>query len=76
MGFTMGSKENVFASLVADGKCDNIWALCINNDGLKSNGTITIGGVDERLSIDGKVNYVEDVGLGFHSVQVKSLTIG
>ena len=36
---------------------------------------ITIGGVDERLSVNGAVTYVPDVGFGFHSVQVESLTL-
>ena len=46
MGFTSGGDEDVFASLVAAGKCDNVWAICMK-EGSKSNGTITIGGVDE-----------------------------
>ena len=74
MGFTSGGDEDVFASLVAAGKCDNVWAICMK-EGSKSNGTITIGGVDERLSVGGKVNYVPDVGFGFHSVQVESITL-
>lgn len=74
MGFTMGGKKNVFAQLVENGKCDNVWAMCMS-EGSKSNGTITIGGVDERLAVDGKVPYVSDVGLGFHSVRVNSLDL-
>ena len=74
MGFTSGGNEDVFQSLVAAGKCDNVWALCMF-EGSKSNGTITIGGVDARLSVDGKVDYVDDVGFGFHSVQVESITV-
>jgi hypothetical protein len=73
MGFTQGGKEDVFASLVAAGKCDNVWAMCMY-EGKKSNGTITIGGVDKRLS-NGTVQYVPDVGFGFHSVQVDSITL-
>ena len=72
MGFTMGQKKNVFASLVAAGMCDNVWAMCMR-EGSKSNGTITIGGVDARLS--GNVSYVPDVGHGFHSVQVEAITL-
>ena len=75
MGFTMGSKKNVFASLVNAGKCDNVWAMCMH-EGSKSNGTLTIGGADPRLSEGGKVTYVPDVGRGFHSVQVSALTLG
>ena len=73
MGFTSGGPENVFAQLVAGNKCDNVWAMCMYQ-GKKSNGTITIGGVDPLLSTD--MTYVPDVGFSFHSVQVKSLTLG
>jgi hypothetical protein len=73
MGFTQGGSEDVFATLVAANKCDNVWAMCMY-EGSKSNGTITIGGVDESLS-NGTIEYVKDVGLGFHSVQVDSLTL-
>jgi len=69
----MGTSKNVFASLVADGKTDNVWAMCMV-EGSKSNGTITIGGVDPRLA--DFVSYVPDVGQGFHSVQVASIQIG
>jgi hypothetical protein len=75
MGFTMASKKNVFTQLVAAGKSDNIWAMCMTQ-GSKSNGTITIGGVDPRLSVDGKVNYVPDAGRGFREVAVASLDLG
>ena len=72
MGFTMGQKKNVFASLVAAGKCENVWAMCMK-EGTVSNGTITIGGVDARLSSN--VSYVPDVGNGFHSVQVAAINL-
>ena len=76
MGFTGGGNEDVFAQLVAAQKVPaNIWAICMF-EGANSNGTITIGGVDERLSINGSVSYVADVGIGFHSVRVESLTLG
>jgi len=73
MGFTMGGQSNVFAQLVAAGKCDNVWAMCMY-EGAKSNGTLTIGGVDPRLSDD--VQYVPDSGRGFHSVHVNSMKLG
>jgi len=74
MGFTMGTSKNVFASLVAAGKADNVWAMCMY-EGQVSNGTITIGGVDPRLSDD--VKYVDDTQFqGFHSVEVASLQLG
>jgi hypothetical protein len=75
MGFTMGLKKNVFASLVEAGKSANVWAMCMN-DGSKSNGTITIGGVDDRFVATGKkVEYVKDSGRGFHGVTVVSITL-
>lgn len=52
---------------------DNVWSICMH-EGSVSNGTLTIGGVDPRLS--DKVDYVKDVGQGFHSVHVESITIG
>merc|ERR1712039_1109803 len=73
MGFTMGGKSNVFSQLVAAGKGDNVWALCMH-EGSKSNGTLTIGGVDPRLSSD--VAYVPDAGVAFHSVSVASMKLG
>jgi len=75
MGFTFASNKNVFSQLVSAGKCDNVWALCMHQ-GSVSNGTLTIGGADPRLSVDGKVTYVKDVGNGFHSVQVNSVQLG
>lgn len=74
IGFTGGGKKNVFAQLVAAGKSENVWAMCMNNAGAKSNGTLTIGGVDLRLS-SGPVRYVPDVGSGFHSVQVGAFVL-
>jgi hypothetical protein len=75
MGFTEGTKKNVFASLVAAGKSDNVWAMCMA-PGSKSNGTLTIGGVDPRLSVGGNVTYVPDSCTGFHCVSVHSIEIG
>ena len=48
-GFTQGGKEDVFHQLVAAELCDNVWSICMH-EGTKSNGTLTIGGVDPRLS--------------------------
>ena len=45
------------------------------HEGSTSNGTLTIGGVDARLSVNGSVHYVTDVGRGFHSVEVNSITV-
>lgn len=74
MGFTMGGEGNVFSRLVAGGACANVWAVCMKR-GARSNGTLTIGGVDRRLS-EGPVHYVPDVGENFRAVSVASLTLG
>jgi len=74
MGFTQGGSENVFSQLVSSGKCDNVWALCMY-EGSSGNGTLTIGGVDPRLS-DTAVQYVPDDGTFFRSVHVQSLKVG
>lgn len=73
IGFTMGSKKNVFSQLVGAGLCENVWGMCMY-EGKTHNGTLTIGGVDPRLS-DGPVQYVPDSGRGFHSVKVGSLVL-
>merc|ERR1712003_28057 len=44
------------------------------HEGKHSNGTLTIGGVDSRLSEP--VAYVPDSGFFFHAVKVASMTIG
>ena len=49
----MGTSKNVFASLVAAGKCDNVWSICMH-EGKTSNGTLTVGGVDTRFVAEGK----------------------
>jgi len=80
LGFTSSlanldrGSSNVFKQLVQTGACDNVWALCIN-DGRISNGTLTIGGVDERLSKEAVV-YVPDSGVLFHSVKVAQILVG
>jgi hypothetical protein len=74
IGFTMGGKSNVFAALVSQGLCANVWALCLH-EGSVSNGTLTVGGVDDRLA-SGPVTYVADSGSGFHSVNVHALILG
>jgi len=78
MGFTGSGDLNVFSQIVKSGACDNVWAMCMYQ-GQVSNGTLTIGGADERLS-DGPITYVPDVGRGMgnpHSgVSVLQLTVG
>jgi len=76
VGFTGSGEKNVFAQIAKTGACDNVWALCMY-EGKSSNGTLTIGGIDERLA-DGPITYVADVGRqsgdvhsGVHVSQVK-----
>jgi hypothetical protein len=73
MGFTGGGRQDVFADLVAAGDCEKVWAICMH-EGSVSNGTLTVGGVDPRLS-DGEVAYVPDAGHGFHAVSVAAITL-
>lgn len=73
VGFTGGGGEDVFSSLVAAGACDNVWAMCMHA-GARSNGTLTLGGVDARLS-SGLVTYVPDAGRSFHSVTVNAFAL-
>ena len=74
VGFTSGGNEDVFAQLVQAKRCDNVWALCMHH-GSHSNGTLTVGGVDARLS-DGPIAYVPDSALkGFHSVETLTLAL-
>ena len=73
VGFTSGGGADVFASLVAKGACDNVWAICMH-EGSHSNGTLTLGGVDSRLAA-GPVRYVDDSASGFHTVNVQTITL-
>jgi len=74
MGFIGNGDFNVFKQLVKAEACDPVWAMCMH-EGTRSNGTLTIGGVDERLS-DGPVAYVPDGGQGFSEVEVSGIKIG
>ena len=74
VGFTGGRDQNVFTALVKAGACDNVWAMCMHA-GARSNGTLTLGGVDNRLA-SGPVAYVPDAGDVFHSVSVNSFALG
>ena len=56
-----------------------VWAICFH-EGSTSNGTLTVGGVDDRLA-SGIINYVADAGVnangdGFHSVNVHAVVLG
>ena len=75
MGFTGTGDRNVLAQLVKGGLCDNDWAVCMHERG-RSNGTLTIGGVDPQLSAKGEMAYVPDVGGGeFWAVAAESLQL-
>jgi len=73
MGLAGEGGKDVFATLVAAGKCANVWGLCMY-EGRVSNGTLSIGGVDARLA-DGEIAYVPDSGFAFHSVDVESIAL-
>ena len=63
MGFigSDSSKHSVFSALVTAGAvAEDVWAICLS-PGSKSNGTITLGGVDPRL-MSGPVAYSPDTG--------------
>jgi len=74
MGLGGFDGEDVLATLANAGKCDRIWGVCMY-EGRESNGTMTVGGVDESLS-DGPIQYVPDQGFVYNTVEVKSLTLG
>lgn len=74
MGLQSGEDgQDVLATLVAAGKCDNVWGLCMN-EGRVSNGTLTVGGVDSRLAVE-PISYVKDRGLN-HGFDVASIKLG
>lgn len=72
------SSRNLFARLVEEGVCDNIWALCLHQ-GSVSTGSLTLGGVDTRL-VDGPITYVQNTGfdgtIWYYGVHVHSVTFG
>lgn len=74
MGLGGFDGEDVLATLANAGKCDRIWGLCMY-EGSHSNGTMTVGGVDETLASE-KVKYVPDTGFIYNTVDVSSLSIG
>jgi cathepsin D len=74
MGFIGDGKRNVFSQLVDNKVVDNVFALCINNEGAESNGTLTIGGVDTTLYL-GDMNYVQRK-TPFYSIAVEGFSIG
>ena len=74
MGFIGNGNRNVFAQLVKGNKVDAIFAVCFNNNGSKSNGTLTLGGIDPNL-YTGIMQYVPRKG-HFYGVDVLSFTIG
>lgn len=53
------ANRHVFTQLVAAGACRSIFGMCLN-DGATSHGTLTVGGVDQRLA-SGPIEYVPDL---------------
>jgi len=74
MGLGGFDGEDVLATLANAGKCDRIWGLCMH-EGRISNGTMTVGGVDEQLA-DGPINYVPNTGFIYDTVDVSSMSVG
>jgi hypothetical protein len=74
MGFIGTGQRNVFSQLVKGDVVDNIFAVCFNNKGVKSNGTLTVGGVDPRL-YTGEMHYVARKG-SFFGMDVLRFAIG
>lgn len=67
--------QSVFGSLVAQGQLPkNSWSICLHH-GTTSNGTITLGGVDQRL-VAGDFMYTQDVGFQFYSMDFSGMTVG
>jgi len=73
MGLGGFDGEDVLATLANAGKCDRIWGLCMY-EGRKSNGTMTVGGVDSNLA-DGPITYVPNNGFIYDTVDVASMSV-
>eukprot|EP00998_Keelungia_sp_KM082_P003496 NODE_1434_length_1334_cov_70.681856_g1421_i0.p1 GENE.NODE_1434_length_1334_cov_70.681856_g1421_i0~~NODE_1434_length_1334_cov_70.681856_g1421_i0.p1 ORF type:complete len:403 (+),score=89.22 NODE_1434_length_1334_cov_70.681856_g1421_i0:60-1268(+) len=74
MGFIDSGKSTVFEQLVKAGKSKNLWAICMN-EGSKSNGTVTLSEIDNRL-YTGSIQYTPMVDDGFYSVKMDSIKVG
>ncbi|KAJ8612923.1 hypothetical protein CTAYLR_006201 [Chrysophaeum taylorii] len=72
IGFTGGGDMDVFAQIVKTGVPD-VWGICMH-EGSTSNGTLVIGGVDERLGV-GEIFYVSNAGSYYDGVVVESLIV-
>eukprot|EP00456_Euglypha_rotunda_P023745 TRINITY_DN19630_c0_g1_i4.p1 TRINITY_DN19630_c0_g1~~TRINITY_DN19630_c0_g1_i4.p1 ORF type:complete len:415 (-),score=45.09 TRINITY_DN19630_c0_g1_i4:44-1288(-) len=67
--------QNVFASLVKAGQFStNVFAICLH-EGSKSNGTMTLGGVNQDLAA-GAFQPVPNIGYPDYTMTLKSITIG
>lgn len=68
--------QSVIGQLASGGAVDAWkWSICLQQGGV-SNGTLTLGGVDDRLR-SGPVQYTEDVGGGqFYAMQLNSIGVG
>lgn len=73
MGLGGFDGEDVLATLVQAGKCEHVWGLCMH-EGRSSNGTMTVGGVDETLAKE-TIKYVPDTGFIYPNFAVSSLSV-
>mmetsp|Transcript_15712 Transcript_15712/g.38754 ORF Transcript_15712/g.38754 Transcript_15712/m.38754 type:complete len:424 (+) Transcript_15712:41-1312(+) len=69
MGLLGSSTSNVFQSMVKAGVVEsNVWAICLSQ-GSEGNGTLTFGGIDERL-YNGTVGYTPNTGGMFYAMEL------
>ena len=68
------SQQSVISQLATNSAIDGwIWSLCLQA-GAVSNGTITVGGIDDRLH-NGEIQYTPNVGNGFYSMQITGIQL-
>jgi len=74
MASPVGS-QSVFGTMVREGVLPaKEWSICLH-EGSTSNGTITLGGVDERL-VAGDFMWTDDTGFQFYSMDFTGMTVG
>ena len=76
MGMVGGPvNQSVFLTLCVDGHyCEPVFGICMH-EGTHSNGTMTIGGVDESLA-EGPIEYVPSTNrTSWHEMEVKHITL-
>lgn len=66
---------NTFSQMVSAGVVDeNVWSLCINH-GSTSNGSLTLGGIDERL-YTGDIKYTPSISGVYYAMAMKGGLVG